>query len=78
VPTIGSGLAGLAVARSRDARLLQSVALVHGGMVAIALGISLRYWFAAPAAFLAIAMLCFVASAVRLRAAIIPRGGQVL
>ena len=69
VLTMGAGLAALVTARTRDARLLQSVALVQCGMVGITLGISLRYWFAAPTSFLAIALLCFLSSLVRLRAA---------
>lgn len=67
--TIGAGLMLLTVARSRDARLLASVALVQCGWVGITLGISLRYWFLAPTSFLAVAFLCFVISVARFRGA---------
>jgi len=67
--TMGAGLMGLTLARSRDARLLSSVAMVHCGWVGITLGVSLRYWFLAPTSFLAVSFLCFLISMVRLRGA---------
>lgn len=66
---LGAGLTALTVARSRDPRVVASVAMVNCGWVGITLGISLRYWFLAPTSFLAVAFVCFLVSVVRLRGA---------
>lgn len=65
--TMGAGLVALTIARSSDARLLFSVAIAECGWLGAMLGVSLRYWFAAPTLFLAVSFVCFLAGAIRLK-----------
>lgn len=64
VLSLGMGLAGFVVHRHGGAApgLLRQAAIVYAGVWGVMTGVTLRYFFSVPLAFVAAAFLCFAAA----------------
>ena len=58
------GLTGVLVASGLDGRRLRRLSLIAALCLAAETVVSILYWFAAPATFLAVATLCFAAASI--------------
>jgi hypothetical protein len=64
VLSLGMGLAGFVVRRHAGAApgLLRQAAIVYAGVWGVMTGVTLRYFFVVPLAFVAAAFVCFAAA----------------